>query len=238
VSTHEEVSAREADGRVTAGPEEPGEDRLADQATAGQTELVAGEEGGPGDHPRRPVLQVLARGVAALPRRSVTRAGRLPLRWRITSMAVLGAGVVAVAVASVLLATEAHRDDTGERARGAALAAATTEIRQILSYDYRNIGSDLATANSDTTGQFRGQFGILAGQLIGPAATQQHTVTTATVPNASVISATADQVVVLLFIDQSTTSKAQPKPQLTASQIRVTMEYVGGRWLVAQFQAL
>lgn len=182
--------------------------------------------------------QLLARGVRTLPRRFVTRAGQLPLRWRITSMAVLGAGGVAVAVAAVLLAVEARHDDAVQRARSAALAAATTEIRQILSYDYRSIGSDLARANSDTTGQFRGQFEVLASQLISPAATQQHTVTKATVPNASVVSATADQVVVLLFIDQSTTSKTLNQPQQVASQVRVTMEHVGGRWLVAQFQAL
>jgi hypothetical protein len=45
-------------------------------------------------------------------------------------------------------------------------------------------------------------------------------------------------VVVLLFIDQITTSKAQSQPQQVASQIQVTMERAGGRWLVAQFQAL
>jgi Mce-associated membrane protein len=53
-----------------------------------------------------------------------------------------------------------------------------------------------------------------------------------------VVSATADQVVVLLFVDQSTTNKTQQQPQQVASQVRVTMQQAGGRWLVAQFQAL
>lgn len=174
----------------------------------------------------------------ALPRRCVTQAGQLPLRWRITSMAVLAAAAAAAAVTAGRLGIGAHRDGALAQARNAALTAAAAEIPQILSYDYRRIGADLARARSDTTGVFRGQFGVLASQIIGPAATQQHTVTRATVPAVSVLSATADQAVLLVFVDQSTTSKAQPAPQQAASQIRVTMQQIGGRWLVAQFQAL
>jgi Mce-associated membrane protein len=176
--------------------------------------------------------------VMTLPRRAATRAGRLPLRWRITSVAVLGALNVAVAGAAVRLAAQGRQASGVESARAAALAAARVEIPRILSYDYRRISADLARAASNTTGQFRGQFGILASQLIGPAAAQEHTVTRATVPGAAVVSATAGRVVVLLFIDQITTSKAQPQPQQVASQIQVTMERAGGRWLVAQFRAL
>lgn len=153
-------------------------------------------------------------------------------------MAVLGALAAAAAVAAVRLAVTARRDAAVAHARSAALAAATADMRQILSYDYRSIGPDLARARNDTTGEFRGEFRILASQLIGPAARQQQTVTTATVPDASVVSASARQVVVLLFIDQSTTSRTRPAPQLASSQIRVTMQLAGGRWLVAQFQAL
>ncbi|HZC41712.1 MAG TPA: hypothetical protein VE343_13625 [Streptosporangiaceae bacterium] len=174
----------------------------------------------------------------ALPGRAVTRAGRLPRRWRITVAAVLIVLVAGAAMTAVRLAAEAGRDAAVARARSGALAAATADMRQILSYDYRSIGADLARARADTTGQFRGEFGILAGQLIGPAAREQRTVTRATVPDAAVISATADRVVLLLFIDQTTTSKARQQPQRAASQVRVTMERAGGRWLVAQFQAL
>jgi Mce-associated membrane protein len=177
-------------------------------------------------------------GLRALPGCAAVKAGRLPRRWRIGSMAVLGMMVLAAAVVTVRLAAAAHRDEAVMRARHAALAAAAAEMRQILSYDYRSIGSDLAKARSDTTGQFRGEFGVLASQLIGPAARQQHTVTRATVVSAAVASAAANRVVVLLFIDQHTASKARPSFQLTASQVRVTMELTGGRWLVAQFQPL
>ena len=79
---------------------------------------------------------------------------------------------------------------------------------------------------------------MLASELISPAATQQDTITKATVPDVSVISSTGNQVVVLVFVDQSTTDKTQKKAQANVSQIKATMEDVGGRWLVEQFQAL
>lgn len=176
--------------------------------------------------------------VGALPARVAAMAGRLPLRWRITSMAVLGVLAVAAVVSAVLLAVKAHHDDVAARAGTAARQAATAEIQQILTYDYRTINADLARASNDTTGEFHQQFGTLSGQIIVPAAAQQQTVTRATVPDASVISATSSQVVVLMFVDQSTSSKSQRQPQQVASQVRVTMQQAGGRWKVAQFQAL
>lgn len=153
-------------------------------------------------------------------------------------MAVLGALVAGATVSAVLLGMAAHHDDVVSRTSAAARAAAAAEMPQILSYDYRSINSDLARASGYTTGEFRQQFSTLSSQIIAPAAIQQQTVTKATVPNSSVVSATADQVVVLLFVDQTTTSKAQRQPQPVASQVRVTMKQSGGRWLVAQFQAL
>jgi Mce-associated membrane protein len=180
----------------------------------------------------------LVRRVGELPRRASRRAGGLALRWRVTSMAVLGVLVAGTAVTSGFLVVKVRHDQATQSAENAAMAAAATDIGQILSYDYRHISTDLARANSDTTGEFSGQFGVLAGQLIGPAAAQQHTVTKATVPIASVISSSGNEVVVLAFVDQSTTNKSQAKPQQNVSQVQVTMEDVGGRWLVERFQAL
>lgn len=213
------MSRYEAEEQVTAGP-------------------AADGPAGPAVERREEPVTGLAGGLRMLPRRAALRAGLLAPRWRITSIAVLGVLVAGAGLTAARLAAEARHGDAVTRARTAALAAATTDIRHILSYDYRSIHSDLARARNDTTGEFRGEFGVLASQLIGPAAAQQHTITWATVPHAAVVSATADQVVVLLFIDQRTASRAQPQPQLTASQIQVTMQRAGGRWRVARFQAL
>ncbi|MBO0804175.1 MAG: hypothetical protein J2P25_14015 [Nocardiopsaceae bacterium] len=174
----------------------------------------------------------------SLARRIALRAGRIPLGWRIASEVVLVLLVTGSAIASVFLAMRTSGAVTTQRDRAAAVAAAKTEIPQILSYNYKTLKADLARASADTTGQFSGQFGMLASQMIGPNATKEQTVTKARVPVAAVEHSSGNQVTVLVFVDQSTTSKSQPKPVPNAGQIRVTMQKVKGRWLVAQFTAL
>lgn len=177
-------------------------------------------------------------GKVSLPRRIARRAGRIPAVWRVTTVAVLTVLVAGSGVAAGILDTHAADQTATQRERDAAVAAAVTEIPQILSYNYKTLSADLARASADTTGQFSGQFGVLASQLIGPNAVKQKTVTKAVVPVAAALDSSGDQVTVLVFVDQSTTSKQQPKAQKNGSQLRVTMQKVHGRWLVGQFTAL
>jgi Mce-associated membrane protein len=178
------------------------------------------------------------RGVRGLPARAAQGAGRIRPRWRIVSLAVLVLLVAGAGFWDASLASQQSQTQQTQNAENAAMAAATTDVGQILSYDYQHLTADLAQASRDTTGEFNSQFAVLATELISPAATQQHTITKATVPDVSVVSATGNQVVVLAFVDQSTTDKSQPKAQKNVSQVKVTMQNVGGRWLVEQFQAL
>jgi Mce-associated membrane protein len=177
-------------------------------------------------------------GKVSLFRRIARRAGRIPAGWRIAIVTVLALLVAGSGVAAGILDTQTSNNTSTQQERDAAVAAAKTEIPQILSYNYKTLSADLARASADTTGQFSGQFGVLAGQLIGPNATKQQTVTKAAVPVAAAVDSSGNQVTVLVFVDQSTTSKAQPKAQANASQLRVTMQKVNGRWLVEEFTAL
>jgi Mce-associated membrane protein len=177
-------------------------------------------------------------GKVSLPRRIARRAGRIPAGWRIAIVTVLTLLVAGSGVAAGLLDTQTSNNTSTQQERDAAVAAAKTEIPQILSYNYKTLSADLARASADTTGQFSGQFGVLASQLIGPNATKQQTVTKAAVPVAAAVDSSGNEVTVLVFVDQSTTSKTQPKAQTNSSQLRVTMQKVNGRWLVEQFTAL
>lgn len=174
----------------------------------------------------------------SLPRRIALRAGRVPPALRIAIVAVLAVLVAASGVASGLLATKVSDSSASQQERDAAVAAAKTEIQQILSYNYKTLSADLARASADTTGQFSGEFSVMAAQMIGPQAKQQQTVTKAVVPVAAAVDSTGNQVTVLVFVDQSTTNKQQSKPQVNGSQLRVTMQKVNGRWLVEQFTAM
>lgn len=173
----------------------------------------------------------------ALFRGITQRAGRVPRRWRIGTAAVLAAAVVGVGVGDGILSAQASGNTATQADRAAATAAAKTEMAQILTYNYKTINADLARAVADTTGEFNGQLSVMAGE-IAPLATQQQTVTKAAVPVAAAVGSSANQVTVLVFADQSTTNKQQPKAQVSDDQLRVTMQKVKGRWLVEQFKAL
>jgi Mce-associated membrane protein len=44
-----------------------------------------------------------------------------------------------------------------------------------------------------------------------------------------------DSAVVLVFVDQSTTSKDSPDPSMAASSVLVTLSKVHGKWLITKF---
>ena len=184
------------------------------------------------------VSQPEGTGKAGPLRRIGLAAGRVPPAARIAIVALLVVLIAGSGVAAGLWANQASNAKATQAEETAAAAAAKAELPQILSYNYKTLNADLARAAADTTGQFSGQFGVLASQMIGPEATKQQVVTKAVVPVAAPVSSTGNQVTVLVYLDQSTTSKSQPKAQIVPSQVRVTMEKVKGKWLVAVFNAL
>lgn len=50
------------------------------------------------------------------------------------------------------------------------------------------------------------------------------------------MSSSSNQVIVLLFLDLTTTSGATKKAQVNGARLRVTMKKVGGQWLVSGLQ--
>jgi Mce-associated membrane protein len=173
-----------------------------------------------------------------LGRRLALRAGRISPRVRVTIVVVLAVLVAGSGAGSGLLVAQNSADKAAQADRAAAAAAAKSEIQQILTYSYKTISADMSQASADTTGQFKGEYAVLANQTIGPQAKQQQTVNKAVVPVTAAVNSSGNQVTVLVFVDESTTNKLQPKAQVSGSQLLVTMQKVNGRWLVAQFDAM
>ncbi|WP_216892871.1 hypothetical protein [Nocardia alni] len=148
----------------------------------------------------------------------------------LTPLVLVTIGLIA---AATVLGVRIHDYDDVRAARGAALAAAETNVPKILSYRAETADHDLDSAANLLTGDFENRFRTLIKDTIIPAAKQHQTVTTATVVGRSVVDGTSDSVTVLLFIDQSTTSKDTPQPRLDASRVRIHMDRVGDRWLIS-----
>jgi Mce-associated membrane protein len=152
--------------------------------------------------------------------------------------ALVGLGLVVVLLVAAVsgLWWLEHRDRQTEVARNAALPAAPAAAVTLLSYDYRSVDQDLRRARAMLTGGYRDEFAVEAGQVTAPAARAQHITTHATVIGSAVVRADPDEVVVLLFVNQSTRSSRSPAVQLSAHRIQLTMALVGGHWLVSKLE--
>jgi Mce-associated membrane protein len=122
-----------------------------------------------------------------------------------------------------------------------AVAAAKSSVHTILSYDYRSIDADIASAKADTTGEFAHQYSGTASQLLSEAK-QVKAIVQATIGSSGVVSTAKGDVVVLLFVDQASvrqvTGQKTPTTRIDQSRVQVTMTRVNGKWLVSALAAL
>jgi Mce-associated membrane protein len=150
-------------------------------------------------------------------------------------LATIGAAVLALAgvVVLVLFARSSSHDHAITKARAEALAAARPEVALALTYDYRTLDADFATAEKGMSRVFRAKYAQTAATDVTPLAKQTQAVTTGTVAAAGVISATTSTVRVLVFADQTNTNKLiAPRSRLDSSAIEVTMVKQSGRWVI------
>lgn len=160
--------------------------------------------------------------------------------------AVLALLVVLGLVAVVVLALE-HRDGrAAERARAAAVEAARRAAPVVLSYDHRHLERDFAAARAHLTGSFRDEYRRTTTSVVGPTARKYRGVVRATVvappgggdPAVSVVSASPDRAVVLLFVNQVTTSTQVSGPRVDLNRVRMTLARTSGGWKVSAVDAL
>ncbi|MGW0886249.1 hypothetical protein [Streptomyces sp. NPDC002671] len=159
---------------------------------------------------------------------------------------VLGFVLVAALIVAAVLGWQYRQGRQAEQARGEALAAARKAAPVVLSYDYRHLDRDFARARALLTGHFRDQYGRTTKTVVAPTATRYHGVVKATVatpsdggtPAASVVSATPDKAVVLLFVNQVTQSTQVAEPRLDLNRVRLTLTRTSDGWKVSGVDAL
>lgn len=157
-----------------------------------------------------------------------------------SDLLVLVAGLVAVALVLTagLLALRARSEDRVEQARTAALAAAESHAVDLLSYDYRHLDRDFARAGKALTGSFADDYATTTKTVVRPTALEVKAVVTAEVAASSVVRASQNQAVVLLFVNQTTTSTRVEGPKVDLNRVRLTLTRVDGDWLVSKVVAL
>jgi Mce-associated membrane protein len=142
----------------------------------------------------------------------------------------------------------------------AALTAAKADAKLVLAYDYRHLEDGFRAAvkvTTDADGKdcpqrvdpadkayeprancFRSEYTRTHQKVVVDLATRYKTVVIADVGAGGVVRVSGDQVVVLLYVNQQSTSTQSATPKITQSRVEMTMQRVSGRWLVAGIRAL
>jgi Mce-associated membrane protein len=155
-------------------------------------------------------------------------------RARAATFAVLALLLVASAI--WMYSGTASRRAT-ETARADAVAAARDSIVEMLSYRPETADKKLSSARDRLTGPFLDDYNQLIQTVVIPGAKQKMITATAQVQAAAAVSGGADRAVVLAYVDQSL-SVGSAAPTRTNSSVRVTMEKIDGRWLIAGFDPI
>jgi Mce-associated membrane protein len=166
--------------------------------------------------------------------------------WRKVRTAVLAALLVAGLVAAAVLGWQYREGRQAGQAREQALAAARKAAPVVLSYDYRHLDRDFARARTHLTGKFSDEYRKTTKAVVGPTARKYHGIVKATVvapagggaPAASVVSASPDRAVVLLFVNQVTKSTQVTGSRVDLNRVRMTLTRTSEGWKVSAVDAL
>ena len=151
---------------------------------------------------------------------------RVAMVAAVSVLAVLAATLAAVAAQRV-----SHRHDL-DRARDNAIAAATTGVATVLSYDYRHLAGDFHKAETLLTARFRKEYDKTTAAGVQPLAAKYKARSSAQVTVAGSVSTSVNRVVVLVFVQQTVTNSQLAAPRLDRSRINVTLLKQGDRWLI------
>ncbi|MCV7032495.1 hypothetical protein [Mycobacterium sherrisii] len=165
------------------------------------------------------------------------KAGR---RGRVSRSSILVYGVLPAAALVLTLVAgymkwQIQSYNYSQTAAVQATSAAMESTIAMLSYQPNSVGKDLKAASNRLTGSFRDEYTKLINEVVIPGAQQKRIAAVATVPVAAPVSADARHVIVLAYVNQTTTI-GNTSPTDTASSVRLTMEKVDNRWLIANFE--
>jgi len=127
------------------------------------------------------------------------------------------------------------RQQTDPSVARAVVNAASDGTVALLSYSPESLDKDFANAKSHLSGDFLSYYNQFTEEIVAPAAKQKSLKTTAHVMGAALSELHPNSGVVLVFVDQSTTSKDRPDPSMSASSVLVSMTKVNGSWLITKF---
>ncbi len=126
---------------------------------------------------------------------------------------------------------------TSAEARDEGLRAATQLTRKVLSYDWKTLDADIKGAEAVLAPTFRNEYAkTMAG--IKEQTVKNQVNLKASIVAASVISASKQRVVALVFVNQLTTAKGAGNQRVSVVRARVTLSRGNGEWRVSELEQI
>jgi Mce-associated membrane protein len=163
-----------------------------------------------------------------VPRRGSRRIGPVPA---------LVAGIVVATVVAALGWWANHRTEQRDAAVRQALATAPAAAKAIFSYDYRTFDDSVANGRTFTTGSFAEEYAQTTGAL-KKTATQQQAVVAAEVSATGVVTADADRVELLVYLNQYRRNVNTAGEKVDQNRVVLTLVPVDGEWKVTRATAI
>ncbi len=160
------------------------------------------------------------------------RLGAIPVIPLALVVSLLAAGGLAAWVYFTQYRPDTQTDDAVKQS---AVNAARDGTVALLSYKPDTLNQDFAAAKSHLSGDFRNYYDQFTKDVITPAAQSKGVTTAAQVVGAATTELHRDSAVVLVFVNQATTSKERPDPAMASSSILVSLARQHGDWLIIKF---
>ena len=125
---------------------------------------------------------------------------------------------------------------TSAQARDAGMQAAAKLTEQVLSYDWKTLDADMKSAQKLLAPSFRSKYAETLNKVKAQTVKNQVELK-ASVVATSIVSATEDKVVALVFVNQVTTAKGTDNQRLDQNRVLVTLGRDGGEWRVSKMDA-
>lgn len=119
-----------------------------------------------------------------------------------------------------------------------AVDAARSGTLALLSYKPDTLDKDVAAAKSHLGGDFLNSYDEFTKQILSPAAKEKAVATTAQIVGAAATDVRPDSAVVLVFVNQVSTSRERPDPAMASSSVLVSLTKGDGGWLITKFDPL
>jgi Mce-associated membrane protein len=107
---------------------------------------------------------------------------------------------------------------------------------KVLSYDWKTLDADMKAAQKLLAPSFRSEYAKAMNDVKAQTIKNQ-IVLKASVVATSIVSATQEKVVALVFVNQVTTAKGTENQRLDQNRVVVTLGRHGGEWRVSKMDA-